>query len=394
MRKEVSAVSEQKKWLPCPYYRTAAVETWLHDEAAKGWFLKEGSAGGSLFVFTEGQPKEMTYRLEPVTYISNDEAILDGNGQNRRDFLEEMGWHSVGMIRNFEVFTHEGYAELHTSPEIEAAVKGGNVRYMTISLLRLLLNAVVLILFFHNGWLIFAAEVGAAIVFPCAVLLVLYGLSEICSFIRTFLDYLHLKRGGVLSHHAEYRKSQSLIFLWRIVNIALPVLLAMALLANLGGHSSAGRTAITDEKPDVPFMTIRDIDPEAEYVSDWLLAEIEPKFNTFYHKDDVIFCDYYDWCESAYLRNGEERTDYFLMISYYGMKQEWAAEEIRRELSNTLGRDVVNADGLLYTEDENGFIICVFRRGNTAVKAVLHADNLSKEELLAILRKFADSIGS
>ena len=392
MRKGVSAVREKKKWLPCPYYRTAAVETWLHDEAAAGWFLKEGSAGGSLFVFTEGQPKEMTYRLEPVTYITNDEAAIDGNGQNRRDFLEEMGWHSIGMIRNFEVFAHEGYAELHTSPEIEAAVKESNVRYMTISLLKLLLQAVILVFLFYKGWLIFAAEVGAAIIFPCAVLYAVSVLSEICSFFRTFSDYLHLKQGGILSHHADYRKSQFLIILWRILNVVFPVLLVLALLADLGASSSSGRTAITEEKPDVPFMTIRDIDPEAEYVSDWLLAEIEPKFNTFYHKDDIIFCDYYDWCESAHLRSGEERTDYFLMFSWYGMKQEWAAQEICRELSDTLGKDAVNTDGLLYTEDENGFISCVFRRGNTAVKAVFHADNLSKEELLTILKKFADSI--
>lgn len=110
-------MSDHKMKLPpASIYDVAAIETWLADQAKRGWLL-EGF--GLLGVrMARGAPVDCQYRLEPV---DGPELIRD---PDLRDYYTDAGWEFVCFTSNrfFRIWssTRPDPVELHGDPEVEA----------------------------------------------------------------------------------------------------------------------------------------------------------------------------------------------------------------------------------------------------------------------------------
>ena len=104
------------RFLPASLYDVAAAETWLADQAERGWLPV--SIGPWTAKMERGAPAACQYRLEPVdgAALIRDEAL--------RDYYAEAGWEFVCFSRNrdFRVWrsTRPDPVELHGDPEVEA----------------------------------------------------------------------------------------------------------------------------------------------------------------------------------------------------------------------------------------------------------------------------------
>lgn len=104
------------RFLPTSIYNVAAVETWLSDQAKKGWLLGDGISP-SMARLERGTPVDCQYRLEPIggTALIQDPDI--------RSYYTESGWEFVCFSRgkDFRVWrsTRSDPMEIHSEPEVE-----------------------------------------------------------------------------------------------------------------------------------------------------------------------------------------------------------------------------------------------------------------------------------
>ncbi len=106
-------------FLPTGIYDVAAVETWLADQAARGWLLEKLRPLGAVRLI-RGTPADCQYRLEPV---DGETLIRDAD---LRDYYSEAGWEFVCLSPggDFRIWrsTRPDPVELHGDPEVEAGV--------------------------------------------------------------------------------------------------------------------------------------------------------------------------------------------------------------------------------------------------------------------------------
>lgn len=103
--------------LPTGIYDVAAVETWLADQAARGWLLEKLGPLGAVRLI-RGTPARCQYRLEPV---DGETLIRDAD---LRDYYSEAGWEFVCLSPggDFRIWrsTRSDPVELHGDTEVEA----------------------------------------------------------------------------------------------------------------------------------------------------------------------------------------------------------------------------------------------------------------------------------
>ena len=105
-----------RKLAPISLYDVAAQQAWLEDEAAKGRFLSAYRSGVFPSVsFTEGPPRAVRYRLEPLGRKE------DGPDGERREVYAALGWDYVCTVKGaFHIWRCGGpeAAELDTDPVV------------------------------------------------------------------------------------------------------------------------------------------------------------------------------------------------------------------------------------------------------------------------------------
>ena len=125
----------KRKLIPVNLMNIPAMESWLSDMAAEGFYLH--SLGPHVAKFTEGEPRKLAYRIEPLPaedngfYVNNIRnafaAEKDGKKpltveeKNRRmtELYDEFGWEQVCKLSQlFCIFRakEEDTPELHTDP--------------------------------------------------------------------------------------------------------------------------------------------------------------------------------------------------------------------------------------------------------------------------------------
>ena len=108
-----------RKLAPISLYDVAAQQAWLEDEAAKGRFLSAYRSGVFPSVsFTEGPPRAVRYRLEP---LGRKEDCPDGE---RREVYAALGWDYVCTVKGaFHIWRcgDPESAELDTDPVVRGS---------------------------------------------------------------------------------------------------------------------------------------------------------------------------------------------------------------------------------------------------------------------------------
>lgn len=393
-----------RKILPCPSYDIAKLETWFKDCAAEGLFLKTNSIGMLTAQFETGEAKTMTYRFEPSAYLLNTDEILDENNRNDKiAFLEEAGWKLTASHRQYFVFAHEGTAELHSDPQTESIIRMDLARVRTVQLLRacvpflfygFLLSSHFMQMMIRTGSWIFIAAI------PFAIAGVIGHLSE-C--VRLYTEASKLEKGEPFHHEKDWRPTAPVYRIFIIMRFCMYTLLAAALLAMAAAEAGdAGRISLKDHQEDPPFMTVSDIDPEAEYVMNSFAIESLrrqfPTLNTMRHYSDLFSKDNYIWTEDAYLKQGEGTLSCFMDLNYHDTRYDFVAERLYKEYAGDYGDPAFaqrfsGCDEISGTEDENGLILFVFRKGNRIVSGSLHASRGPEEYVTSeILQKLIGSV--
>ncbi|MBQ8648350.1 MAG: DUF2812 domain-containing protein [Oscillospiraceae bacterium] len=105
---------------PCPDWDPESAESWLTDQAARGLHLSPQGVFGPWFVFEEGAPALVRYRLEPVGRVK---PFSDGGPADEvLELTAAYGWEYVDRWGEFYIFrTAEAAApELNSDPLVQA----------------------------------------------------------------------------------------------------------------------------------------------------------------------------------------------------------------------------------------------------------------------------------
>lgn len=99
------ARNKRRCWIPCPTYDLEAMESWLTELAAEGWFLAEDGLCFAWAVFLRGAPQPVKYRLtaslQPAGFGSDGWL---GPEQEARALHAAWGWEYVAKGGNFYVY--------------------------------------------------------------------------------------------------------------------------------------------------------------------------------------------------------------------------------------------------------------------------------------------------
>ena len=120
----MNELTNKRRWIivPCPDYDVPAMESWLEEQAARGWFLsKEDGFFLGLACFESGAPQRVRYRLDAMP----EEKILSAFPENKQSAIElaqELGWEFVTERKEFLIYRcmDETLPELNTDPAVQA----------------------------------------------------------------------------------------------------------------------------------------------------------------------------------------------------------------------------------------------------------------------------------
>lgn len=120
----MNKLTKKCRWVivPCPDYDVPAMESWLEEQAARGWFLsKENGFFLGLACLESGAPKRVRYRLDAIPK----EKLFSEFPENKQSAIEltqEMGWEYVTERKEFLIYRcdNAGLPELNTDPAVQA----------------------------------------------------------------------------------------------------------------------------------------------------------------------------------------------------------------------------------------------------------------------------------
>ena len=110
----------RRRLIPCAAYDVEAMESWLGDQAAEGWFLEEEGIVGPWACFVSGPPRRTAYRL--TSSLSAPELI--GPDEEARDLSAAYGWKYLAKRKEFYIYraTGEHWGEMDTDPRTQALI--------------------------------------------------------------------------------------------------------------------------------------------------------------------------------------------------------------------------------------------------------------------------------
>ncbi len=112
--------TRRRRLIPCAAYDVEAMESWLGDQAAEGWFLEEEGIVGPWACFVSGPPRRTAYRL--TSSLSAPELI--GPDEEARDLSAAYGWKYLAKRKEFYIYraTGEHWGEMDTDPRTQALI--------------------------------------------------------------------------------------------------------------------------------------------------------------------------------------------------------------------------------------------------------------------------------
>jgi len=319
--------------VPCPLYDIEALESWLGEMAARGYFLVQDGFWGDLVQFETGRPRRMRYRLDaiPVRRTVFDEPPRPS--EEELEIAAAAGWQYMGNRSVFYVYcTAEPLAlELNTDPKVQA---------LSLDLLRkdvtgsLVMHVTILAI---HGWkilgmpLLAMVELGPFMGFLTLITLLWYILDSVLDVIHVRRMQRKLRQGTPLDHKKDWKKTVLPHWGRAALNLFGIVWVVMLLYASLD-ETSFGRKRIPLEQYNepLPFATIADYDPNGEYHAEDLSFG---KYNTLTRKNNLFSKDFIDLWEYGRLKTSDGRILHgYLLVRYYELPNELFAQEIAREL--------------------------------------------------------------
>ena len=332
----------KRKWMPCAFTDTPALEAWLAEQAERGLFLENAGVLTGSLLFRRGEPRRLTYCILP-----QDRKDCRSGDQLEAAYADQ-GWHHVCRLRGpFIVFSAETPAA--PPPELAPEVRKQAERKVGSGLLTQLLCLALLVVFWL--WRFPPGDMAAVwrdsslldrltAVLPLALL---YGLALalLASEARRYLHALLAWRQVTAGQPAS--SGPLMVRLYNSLRLAALALSLLALLTLLA--SGTGRTflPVSRTRADLPLVTLDLLETEPIYYApaeDGPSVDVSRRFGLLVAEDIQIKSlgmrdPDTNWRETDYLSH----PDASLTFSYYRLRTAGLARRVAEdELLRTCGQ--------------------------------------------------------
>ncbi len=253
---------------PCPAYDIPGMESWLEDMAAKGYHLAQDGFSSVLARFTQGEPRQERFRLEPTATSS---AKIVGEyepAEQAANLNAELGWTYRARRGSYHIYStaNPDAPELHTDPQVQAltmeALEKQQRRLLASSLFWMVYHGI----FWYGNVLISSAVVIGFLPVVAAVVVPFWNLYRDLSLLyRLGKLRKQLQQGIPLPHRSDYRRKQ---YRYLFGAAGQTVLLVYALWASLSlwywNASGEGEIRLLGHSGSFPFATVEDYFPRGK----------------------------------------------------------------------------------------------------------------------------------
>lgn len=276
----------KRKLIPVNPMHIPAMESWLSDLAAEGLYLH--SLGPYFAKFTEGTPRKLAYRIEPVPvedhgfYVNNiRNAFASAKGgkkpltveeKNRRmtELYDEFGWEQVcKMNQLFYIFRakEEDTPELHTDPVAQSEAYERIYHRQKKGLLLTLpfFLAMILWCLYLTVWddnLYYAVTSGSSLWF-CAfgLFITILALSREVKSFRHIRD--RLQAGIAMEHDADWQKHAPY---YKIRFVLYHILLLCIAFSGFYWTGQWWDMPLDEAKQPLPYVSLKTIETDPNFV--------------------------------------------------------------------------------------------------------------------------------
>lgn len=276
----------KRKRIPVNLMNIPAMESWLSDMVAEGYYLH--SVGTYFAKFTEGEPRKLAYRIEPLPvedhgfYVNNIRnsfsAEKDGKKpltveeKNRRmtELYDEFGWEQVCKLSQlFCIFRakEEDTPELHTDPVAQSEAYERIYQRQKKGLLLTLpfFLAMILWCLYLTVWddnLYYSVKSGSGLLVCAASLFfTVFALSKEAKSFRHIRD--RLQDGIAMEHDADWQKGsifyQASVLSYHLLLICLIIY----------GYAQLGQRwdmPLAEANQPLPYLSLETIETDPNFI--------------------------------------------------------------------------------------------------------------------------------
>lgn len=382
-----------RRFPPCSYMDIERLESWLTDMAAQGWHLKEIGIWKIVFIFEEGEPKNVRYRLEPR------KGAWDGEmpEEAAQELFRDLGWEAITGFYRFHIFRSlsADVPELNTDIAVQTITVKRLLRSTIIGGILALVCIPICLWFLLEEWYRSLVTFGWIPV-NIAVIAVLYaGVQMVIEIQQVSAITRKLKRNIPLDHNKPWKKGA---FFHRLGAICLIILYLMPLFAYLARSSDIllndyGKP-LSDYQGDPPFVTIGDLCPEGEYAQK---TESFGGYNIFTEYSTGAAPKSMEWKEYAEVTTPEGETySGGIIINYHETSAKWIARGLAKEYLRLALQEKHNHEievPQLDVDFAGGYLLgpiqtIILQKGNVVVTASVHVEKDGEN----VMREWAEKM--
>ena len=333
----MNKLTKKLRWfiVPCPDYDVPAMESWLEEQALRGWFLsKEDGFFLGLACFEAGAPKRVRYRLDAVP---KEKAFAEfpENKASAIELAQELGWEYVTERKEFLIYRCEDadLPELHTDPAVQALslrrVQSTLSNRVFMSFYYLFIYPVLLLSFRLPTLLLSVITLGTLRLLALLLIALVQTLGAVCDWRKLKKLRNHLQAGGRIEHTQENPGWTKRSVAEKIANPILTALWIALLLSFVVKTGNPARSTQTD-------LSASPIPAASSFLALPQAAADERDELTLLARRDVLVQDNIYTLEE---RAGSFRYD----AEYYDMRAPWLAKWLADDFARYDARGIFSS---------------------------------------------------
>ena len=251
----MNKLTKKRRWfiVPCPDYDVPAMESWLEEQALRGWFLsKEDGFFLGLACFEAGAPKRVRYRLDAVP---KEKAFAEypENKASAIELAQELGWEYVTERKEFLIYRCEDadLPELHTDPAVQALslkrVQSALLSRIFATCYYLFLYPILLLSLRLPAFFLSVLTLGTLRFFGILAITIVQLIASVRDWRNLKKLRAHLQSGGHIEHTNGWRDEKTRCIAEKILSPVLTIVWLALLLSFIAapGHASVQVTDVS-----------------------------------------------------------------------------------------------------------------------------------------------------
>lgn len=299
----------KRKLAPACGFDLPAMESWLEDMAAEGFFLESFSNSLVFARFRKGEPKKLTYRIDLKEYCDTQPP------PKMWEMYEEFGWQFVTHYRTkgFIFCTaEENPTELHTDPIAQSAgirsiYEGSRKMYLAMLIISFLLTVAFAIKVWRDlaGWIILPISQFWGLPELMLLVALIASLMEL-RFIKKEKERLEL--GIPMKHCKDYHPYLKKQKFWLCYSILIPLGIFVFGTAGIFQSTTQEKPPVTSVASDIPYLPLDGL-TDAENIT----------YSTVHYENTLLAPQYFDIYEQS--------KKAWLRVEYLEVRPDFLAEQ-------------------------------------------------------------------